>query len=111
MANAEHLDLLVNKGVEAWNEWRGNDTVTLHSNPDGTFDAEDIPKLLYLKHEDWVLDPIRYPSVEDLVDVLDTEIIQPAEKRFSELLVKKAKELHIRDIPARDNRSSPSPSR
>ena len=36
---------------------------------------------LLIKHRDWVFDPIRYPSLEDLVDVLDTEIIHPAEKR------------------------------
>lgn len=47
MANADHLDLLVNKGVEAWNEWRGDEKVTLRRNPDGTFDAKDIVKLLY----------------------------------------------------------------
>ena len=62
---------------------------------------------LLIKHRDWVFDPIRYPSLEDLVDVLDTEIIHPAEKEFSELLIKKAEGLRIRDIPARDDRLCP----
>jgi hypothetical protein len=53
---------------------------------------------LWVKHRAWVRDPIRYPSVERLVEVLDAEIVGPAEARFAELLARKAEDLRIRDI-------------
>ena len=53
---------------------------------------------LWVKHSEWVLDPIAYGSVEELVRGLDKEIIKPALARFDELLVKKAKKLQIRRI-------------
>jgi hypothetical protein len=40
---------------------------------------------LWIKHRHWVLDPIRYPSVDRLIEVLDTEITQPAQVRFADL--------------------------
>jgi hypothetical protein len=45
---------------------------------------------LWIKHREWVLDPIRYPSVDRLIQVLDTEIVRPAQARFADLLVRKA---------------------
>jgi hypothetical protein len=45
-----------------------------------------------------VLDPIRYPSVDRLIEVLDVEIIEPAKTRFVELLAKKAEAMRVRDI-------------
>ena len=53
---------------------------------------------LWIKHRTWVLDPIRYPSVERLVEVLDAEIVKPAEVRFAELLARKAEDLRVKDI-------------
>jgi uncharacterized protein YjbI with pentapeptide repeats len=53
---------------------------------------------LWIKHRRWVLDPIRYPSVDRLIEVLDTEIIKPAQLRFAELLARKAEELRIKDV-------------
>jgi hypothetical protein len=53
---------------------------------------------LWIKHREWVLDPIRYPSVDRLIEVLDTEIVRPAQARFAELLAKKAEKLRIKDI-------------
>jgi uncharacterized protein YjbI with pentapeptide repeats len=53
---------------------------------------------LWVKHSTWVLDPIAYGSVEELVQGLDEEIIKPALARFDELLVKKAKTLRVRRI-------------
>ena len=53
---------------------------------------------LWIKHRAWVLDPIRYPSVDRLIEVLDAEIIAPAQARFAELLAAKAEALPIRDI-------------
>jgi hypothetical protein len=55
-------------------------------------------KDLWVKHRAWVLDPIRYPSVDRLVEVMDAEIVKPAEIRFAELLVRKAEDLRIKDI-------------
>jgi hypothetical protein len=55
---------------------------------------------LWVKHRAWVLDPIAYGSVEELVQGLDEEIIEPALARFDELVVKKAETLRVRRIGA-----------
>jgi uncharacterized protein YjbI with pentapeptide repeats len=53
---------------------------------------------LWIKHREWVLDPIRYPSVDRLIEVLDTKIVGPAKARFADLLARKAEKLRIEDI-------------
>ena len=53
---------------------------------------------LWIKHREWVLDPIRYPSVDRLIEVLDAEIVKPPQVRFAELLARKAEHLRIKDI-------------
>jgi hypothetical protein len=53
---------------------------------------------LWIKHREWVLDPIRYSSLDRLVEVLDSEVIKPAEARFNALLARKAEELRIKDV-------------
>jgi hypothetical protein len=53
---------------------------------------------LQIAHPDRVLDVIRYPSVERLIEALDTEIITPAQERFAELMARKAAGLRVRDI-------------
>jgi hypothetical protein len=53
---------------------------------------------LQIAHSDRVLDVIRYPSVDRLIEVLDTEIIDPAQARFADLLERKASGLRIRDV-------------
>jgi hypothetical protein len=55
---------------------------------------------LWVKHRAWVLDPIAYGSIEELVQGLDKEIIEPALVRFDELVVKKAETLRVRRIGA-----------
>jgi uncharacterized protein YjbI with pentapeptide repeats len=45
---------------------------------------------LWIKHRDWVFEPIHYSSVEALITSLDEKIIRPAEARFVELLKRKA---------------------
>ena len=45
---------------------------------------------LWIKHRDWVFEPLYYSSLDKLVGVLDKEIIGPAEMRFDELIVRKA---------------------
>lgn len=46
----------------------------------------------------WVMDPIRYPSVDRLVQALDTEIIGPAETMCTSLLASKTKKLVFKDV-------------
>lgn len=53
---------------------------------------------LWIKHRDWVFEPIYYSSVDRLVDALDAEIIKPAEVRVTELLARKAEETKGKDI-------------
>jgi uncharacterized protein YjbI with pentapeptide repeats len=53
---------------------------------------------LQIAHRDRVFDVIRYPTVDRLIDVLDTEIIRPAQARFAELLALKAEGVRYRDV-------------
>ncbi|MBV8520585.1 MAG: pentapeptide repeat-containing protein [Acetobacteraceae bacterium] len=53
---------------------------------------------LQISHPDRVLDVIRYPSVDRLIEVMDTEIIIPAQERFADLLARKAEGLRFKDI-------------
>ena len=45
---------------------------------------------LWIKHREWMFEPIYYSSVDKLIASLDEKIIQPAEARFVELLKRKA---------------------
>jgi hypothetical protein len=40
---------------------------------------------LWIKHRDWVFEPVHYSSLDALVAALDEEIIKPAEAKFDEL--------------------------
>lgn len=53
---------------------------------------------LWLKHRTWVLEPIRYPSVERLLDCFDAEIIQPVERRVLSLSQLRSATMPIREI-------------
>jgi hypothetical protein len=48
---------------------------------------------LWIKHRDWVFEPIHYSSVDALVGSLDEKIIRPAEARFAELLKRKTERM------------------
>jgi hypothetical protein len=48
---------------------------------------------LWIKHRDWVFEPIYYSSLDALVEALDEKIIRPAEVRFAELLGRKAERM------------------
>lgn len=51
---------------------------------------------LWVRHRDWVFEPIEYSSVESLVETMDEEIIEPAEARFAKLAMRKAERLTVR---------------
>jgi hypothetical protein len=53
---------------------------------------------LQIGHPDRVLPVIRYPSIDRLIEVFDTEIITPAQARFADLLERKAQGLRLKDI-------------
>jgi hypothetical protein len=48
---------------------------------------------LWIKHRDWVFEPLHYSSLDALIGALDKEIIGPAEARFDELIVRKAEKM------------------
>ena len=48
---------------------------------------------LWIKHRDWVFEPLHYSSPDALIGALDKEIIGPAEIRFDELVVRKAEKM------------------
>ena len=62
---------------------------------------------LWSKHREWVLDPLSYSSVEQLVRVFEKEVIQEANQRRRELLARKAEELVVRDADQLEERESP----
>jgi hypothetical protein len=47
---------------------------------------------------DWVLDVISYPSADRLIEVLETEIVRPAEVKFNELLERRARKLRVKSV-------------
>lgn len=53
---------------------------------------------LWIKHRDWVLEPIRYSSLDRLIAVLDVEIVKPAQERFAALVARKAETLKVKDV-------------
>jgi len=53
---------------------------------------------LWIKHRDWVFEPIHYSSLDALVAALDEEIIKPAEARFDELVIRKAERMKGRHV-------------
>jgi uncharacterized protein YjbI with pentapeptide repeats len=53
---------------------------------------------LWIKHRDWVFEPLHYSSLDALVAALDQEIIGPAEVRFDELIVRKAEKMKGRHV-------------
>lgn len=53
---------------------------------------------LWIKHRDWVLDPLRYSSVEQLVRVFEKGVIRPANERRQKLLaIKTGQQPAMRD--------------
>jgi uncharacterized protein YjbI with pentapeptide repeats len=53
---------------------------------------------LWQQHRDRVLEPIHYSSVDALVASFDKEIIEPAEARFDELMMRKAETMKGRRV-------------
>jgi Pentapeptide repeats (8 copies) len=50
------------------------------------------------KH-DWVLQPvIRYPTVDRLIEVLEDEVVKPAEAKFDELLARRTNQLRVKNV-------------
>src|SRR5262249_3034496 len=50
------------------------------------------------KH-DWMLKPvISYLSVERLIEVLEDEVVRPAEAKFNELIARRTNELRVKNI-------------
>jgi uncharacterized protein YjbI with pentapeptide repeats len=45
---------------------------------------------LWIKHREWVFEPLYYSSLDALIGALDAKIIEPAKIRFAELLARKA---------------------
>jgi hypothetical protein len=47
---------------------------------------------------DWVLDVLVHPSVDRLIEVLEDEIVRPAEAKFNQLLERRANQLRIKNV-------------
>jgi uncharacterized protein YjbI with pentapeptide repeats len=48
---------------------------------------------------DWVLKPVvGYPSVDRLIEVLEDEVVRPAEVKFNELLARRTNELRVKNV-------------
>jgi hypothetical protein len=53
---------------------------------------------LLTSYPDRVFQPIQYPSVDRLVETMDAEIIEPAETRSDELVMRRAETLKLRRV-------------
>ena len=53
---------------------------------------------LLTSYPDQVFQPIEYPSVDRLIETMDAEIIEPAETRFDELVMRRAETLKVRRV-------------
>ena len=53
---------------------------------------------LLTSYPDRVFQPIEYPSVDRLIETMDAEIIEPAETRFNELVMRRAETLKVRRV-------------
>jgi uncharacterized protein YjbI with pentapeptide repeats len=53
---------------------------------------------LWIKHRDWVFEPIEYSSIDRLAETMDAEIIKPAEERFNELVMRRAETMKVRRV-------------
>jgi hypothetical protein len=48
---------------------------------------------------DWVLQPVvGYPSVDRLIEVLEDEVVRPAEAKFNELLTRRTNQLRVKNV-------------
>jgi hypothetical protein len=48
---------------------------------------------------DWVLQPVvGYPSIDRLIEVLEDEVVRPAEAKFNELLARRTNELRVKNV-------------
>jgi hypothetical protein len=62
---------------------------------------------IWIQYKQWVLDPLEYASIGDLISVLDEAIIQPAEQRHAELVLAKAQQMRIRRTSDYRRRGAP----
>jgi len=62
---------------------------------------------LWKKHRDWVLEPLRYESVDQLVRVFERAVVDPANERRERLRVRKAEVLVGRRASDYDDRPPP----
>jgi hypothetical protein len=53
---------------------------------------------LWIKHRDWVYSNPSNSSVDRVVETMDAEIIQPAEARLDELVMRRAERLTVRRV-------------
>jgi hypothetical protein len=65
---------------------------------DATEDPFSMLKDLLTSYPDRVFQPIGYSSVDRLVETMDEEIVGPAEKRFEELVLRRAERMKIRRV-------------
>jgi len=58
---------------------------------------------LWIRYGEWVLEPLKYVAAEDLIASLEDDIIQPAEQRYRELMLRKAQAMMTRRTSHRSN--------
>jgi len=56
---------------------------------------------LWIRHKEWVFEPLKYIGEKDLIASLEDDIIKPAEQRFAELTLRKAQVMMTRSTSHR----------
>ena len=62
---------------------------------------------LWKKHRDWVLEPVSYESVDQLIRVFENAVVDPANERLELLRIRKAEKLVVRRASDYEARTPP----
>ena len=62
---------------------------------------------LWKKHRDWVLEPVSYESVDQLIRVFENAVVDPANERLELLRIRKAEKLVVRRASDYEARTLP----
>jgi hypothetical protein len=55
-------------------------------------------KDLWIKHRDWVFEPLKYTSIGELISKLGNSVVAPALERRKVLLARRAEEMGARSL-------------
>jgi hypothetical protein len=89
--------------------WSAGDCAAVHAPVRPIIQQGEEPFAMFVDLQnkyDWVLQPVvGYSSVKRLIEVLEDEIVRPAEAKFDELLLRRTEKLRVKNVWAARDRS------